>query len=163
MSDEQKEERKTLIANNKAWASAETVRREWLATLLSRKTLPKDAAVVIATGLTVSRGAVGTAIERGNSLAHGLFGIDRAEYWGPDKLATLVEESPTKAQHVTLAIVLGGIESAASKETWRHPSAVMATYFRQLAAWGYALSEVEQLVTADSASDTAEDNKAFEE
>jgi ParB family chromosome partitioning protein len=163
MNDEQKEERKTLIANNKAWASAETVRREWLATLLSRKTLPKDAAVAIATGLTVYRGVVGTAIERGNSLAHGLFGIDRADYWGPDKLATLVDEAPTKAQHVTLAIVLGGIESATSKETWRHPSAAMATYFRQLAAWGYALSEVEQLVTADSASDPADDSEAFDE
>ena len=31
MTDEQKAERKELIANNKEWDAAETVRREWLA------------------------------------------------------------------------------------------------------------------------------------
>ncbi|GAA1961889.1 ParB/RepB/Spo0J family partition protein [Microbacterium deminutum] len=55
MTKEQKEERRTLIANNKAWASAETVRREWLATFLSRKTLPKDAAAWVAHALTYHR------------------------------------------------------------------------------------------------------------
>ncbi|QNE36843.1 hypothetical protein [Leifsonia shinshuensis] len=29
MTDEERAERRTLIANNKAWASAEIVRREW--------------------------------------------------------------------------------------------------------------------------------------
>ena len=40
MTDEQKAERRTLIANDKAWASAEVVRREWLTEFLSRKTMP---------------------------------------------------------------------------------------------------------------------------
>ena len=153
MSDEQKEERKTLIANNKAWASAETVRREWLASLLSRKTLPKDAGVVIATGLTAYRSITGTAIERGNLLAHQFFGIDRADYWGTDKLAPLVTEAPTKSQHIILAVVLGGMESATSKETWRHPSAPMRDYFQHLSDWGYVLSEVEQLVLGENPTD----------
>jgi ParB family transcriptional regulator, chromosome partitioning protein len=156
MTDEQKEERKTLIANNKAWASAETVRREWLASFLSRKTLPKDAGVVIATGLTAYRSITGTAIEKGNQLAHQFFGIDRADYWGPDKLAQLVAESPTKAQHITLAVVLGGMESATSKETWRHPSAPMRDHFQHLADWGYVLSEVEQLVIGENPTDEAD-------
>jgi len=156
MSDEQKEERKALIANNKAWASAETVRREWLASFLSRKTLPKDAGVVIATGLTAYRAITGTAIDRGSLLAHQFFGIDRADYWGPDKLAQLVAESPTKAQHITLAVVLGGMESATSKETWRHPSTPMRDYFQHLADWGYVLSEVEQLVLGDNPTDEAD-------
>lgn len=38
---EKSAERKALIANNKAWTAAETVRREWLATFLSRKTPPR--------------------------------------------------------------------------------------------------------------------------
>ena len=76
MTDEQKAERRTLIANNKAWASAEVVRREWLTTLLSRKTLPKDAAVVIAKGLTIHRQAISTATRDGNELAHQLLGIE---------------------------------------------------------------------------------------
>jgi ParB family chromosome partitioning protein len=156
MTDEQKTERKTLIANNKAWASAETVRREWLASFLSRKTLPKDAGVVIANGLTAYRSITGTAIEKGNLLAHQFFGIDRADYWGPDKLAGLVVESPTKAQHVILSVVLGGLESATSKETWRHPSTPMRAYFERLAVWGYTLSEVEQLVISDNPTDEAD-------
>ena len=52
---EKSAERKALIANNKAWTAAETVRREWIATVLSRKTLPKDADQGIALGLTAHR------------------------------------------------------------------------------------------------------------
>lgn len=146
MTDEQKDERKTLIANNKAWASAEVVRREWLAEFLSRKTLPKDATQAITVGLTVHHSMVGKAIQNGNVLAHTLLGMKRANYWDADKLAALVEKTPTKAQHVSLAIVLAGIEDSTSKETWRYPNAHNARYFEQLAAWGYGLSDVERIV-----------------
>ena len=156
MTDEQKAERKTLIANNKAWASAETVRREWVAQFLSRKTLPKDAAKVIAQGLTVHRRDVGNAASNGNTLAHVLLGIERGGYWDGDKLNALVEHSPAKAQHVSLAVVLGGIEDSTSKNTWRYPEASKAAYFQQLAAWGYGLSEVEQIVVAATDSEVAE-------
>lgn len=160
MTDEQKAERRTLIANNKAWASAQVVRREWLTTLLSRKTLPKDTAAVIATGLTVHRQAVSLATRDGNTLAHELLGIGRGGYWEADKLAALVEQTPDKAQHVALAVVLGAIENVTSKQTWRHPSPTDRAYFTQLAAWGYGLSEVEQIVTTaneDTTADYAED------
>jgi ParB family chromosome partitioning protein len=158
MTDEQKAERRTLIANNKAWASAEVVRREWLAALVNRKQLPKGAAQVITSGLTTHRQSVGTAVRDGSALAHAFLGVDRASYGEPDKLAALVDETPMKAQHVALAIVLGGIESSITKETWRHPSHTAAVYFQQLATWGYGLSEVEQIVTGDQTpkSDPAE-------
>ncbi|PPF66625.1 chromosome partitioning protein [Clavibacter michiganensis] len=149
MTDEQKAERRTLIANNKAWASAETVRREWLAALVNRKQLPKGAAQVITSGLTTHRQSVGTAVRDGSTLAHVFLGVARASYGEPDRLAALVDETPTKAQHVALAIVLGGIEASITKETWRHPSHTAAVYFQQLATWGYGLSEVEQIVTGD--------------
>ncbi|NEN07702.1 ParB/RepB/Spo0J family partition protein [Diaminobutyricibacter tongyongensis] len=152
MSDEQKAERRTLIANNKAWASAETVRREWVATLLSRKTLPKDVAVVIANGLTIHRQAVSAATRDGNPLAHVLLGIEQPGYAEPDKLAGSVEHTPAKAQQVSLAIVLGACESVTSKQSWRYPNRTDAAYLAQLAAWGYSLSEVEQIVTASQAS-----------
>lgn len=156
MTDDEKAERKTLIANNKAWASAEVVRREWLAQFLSRKTLPKDAGRVIAEGLTVHRREVGTAATNGNTFAHILMGIERGGFWDADKLAALVEHSPVKAQHVTLAVVLGGIEDSTSKQTWRYPEPSKALYFAQLAAWGYSLSEVEQIVVdAATAADAA--------
>ena len=167
MTDEQKAERRTLIANNKAWTSAETVRREWLTTFLTRKTLPKDAGRVIASGLTVHRRDVGVAVTNGNTLAHTLLGIERDTYPGGDRIAALVEHNPTKAQHVAQAIVLAGIEDSTSRDTWRYPSAEKAAYFTQLAAWGYTLSDVEQIVIgitdtgpADHADDPASTDDA---
>jgi ParB/RepB/Spo0J family partition protein len=155
MTDEQKAERRTLIANNKAWASAEAVRREWLAALVNRKQLPKGAAQMIAAGLTVHRNSVGTAVRDGNVLAHEFLGVERGSYWDADKLAALVDETPTKAQHVALAVVLGGIESSITRQTWRSPSHAAAVYFQQLATWGYGLSEVEQIVVDAKAGTTA--------
>lgn len=146
MTDEQKAERKTLIANNKAWTSAETVRREWLATFLSRKTLPKDAAQFIAQGLTVHGLNVGSAARDGNSLAHTLMGVERGGYYDRNKLSGIVEATPSKAQHVALAVVLGGIEASTSKLSWRNPSYRDGLYFTKLAEWGYTLSDVEQII-----------------
>lgn len=154
MTDKQKADRITLIANNKAWASAEVVRRAWLTEFLSRKTLPKDAGTLIAQGLTMHRREVGGAATNGNTLAHTLLGIESGGYWDADKLTALLDHSPTKSQHVALAVVLGGIEDSTSKETWRYPSVIKALYFEQLAAWGYGLSEVEQIAATTAATVT---------
>ncbi|MGN6759838.1 MAG: ParB/RepB/Spo0J family partition protein [Leifsonia sp.] len=151
MTDEQKAERRSLIANNKAWVSAEAVRREWLTSLLSRKALPKDAVVVIARALTIHRQAVSAATREGNELAHQLLGLDPSGYFEADKLATLIEQTPAKAQHVALAVALGACESVTSMQTWRSPSPTDADYFTQLATWGYGLSDVERIVTGESA------------
>ena len=145
MTEEQKVERRTVIAGNKAWDAAETVRRDWLATFLTRKTLPKDAGHAIARGLTTHRSVVGTAIERGNTVALTLLGLERHGY-GSDPLADLLATSPTNAQHVSLAVILGGIEDSTSRNTWRRPSTADADYFGQLAAWGYPLSDIEQQI-----------------
>ena len=159
MTDEQKAERRELIANNKAWASAEVVRMEWLTTFLGRKTLPKDTALFVARALTTHRSSVSDAMSRGNGLAHSLLGLDHdGSMWSGDKLAAYVQANPSKAGHVTLAVVLAGIESHTSKDTWRRPTRDMSAYFGQLTAWGYAASDVEQIVidhdttSADSGS-----------
>ena len=112
------------------------VRREWLTEFLTRKTLPKDASTVIAQGLTTDRRDGASAAERGNDLAHTLLGIERGDYWDTDKLDAYLERSPTKPQHVSLAVVRGGIESSTSKNTWRYPDPTKAAYLAQLAAWG---------------------------
>jgi ParB family chromosome partitioning protein len=158
MTDEQKAERRTLITNNKAWASAEVVRREWLTTLLSRKTLPKDTAIVIAEGLTIHRQAVSSATRDGNELAHSLLGLEPSGYFEADKLAALIEQTPAKAQHIALAIVLGACESVTSKQTWRSPSPTDTAYFTQLASWGYGLSDVEQIITGQPGGATDSDD-----
>lgn len=163
MTDEQKTERRELISSNKAWASAETVRREWLTTFLGRKTLPKDAGLFVARGLTSTRSAVADAMSRGNSLAHALLGIEHdGSMWSGDRLAALVEANPGKAATVTLAVVLAGIESHTSKDTWRHPTSDMSAYFSQLTAWGYAASEVEQIVIDHTTLADARDAEGVE-
>jgi len=145
MTEEQKAERKTLIANNKAWDSAETVRREWLGEFLTRKTLPKDAPQFIARGLTLHHSTVGTGLQQTNSLAHKLMGVEQSSYYSPDALGAIVEKTPTKALHVALAVVLGGIEESTNRWSWRSPSAHTAAYLNQIEAWGYTLSDVERI------------------
>ncbi len=147
---EKSAERKALIANNKAWTAAETVRREWIATFLSRKTLPKDADRVIALGLTAHRFSVSSAMSGGNDLAHTFLAVERPSGYRMDALAALVEANPGKARLVALAVVLAGAEAGTSKESWRRGDERAAALFRQLAAWGYALSPVEQIVTGDT-------------
>lgn len=147
MTDEQKAERRTLIANNKAWDSAEVVRREWLSAFLARKTLPKDAAAFIATGLTQHRVDVSSALAAGNSFAGVLLGLEKPEGWGPSPLDGYAEQTGKHA-HVTLAVVLAGMELALGRHTWRNPDSRSARYLAQIEAWGYALSDVEQVVAS---------------
>lgn len=142
MTDEEKAERKTLVANNKEWAAAESVRREWVATFLARKTLPKDAMSVVATLLATGGYDLGHSIGHGNSQAHEFLGIERSH---GDKLAEYLTAHPTRAAHVAVAIVLGGIEQQTSRENWRYPRPEKAAYFKALNAWGYPLSPVEQM------------------
>ncbi|PPG79306.1 chromosome partitioning protein [Rathayibacter sp. AY1D2] len=150
-------ERRILLANNRAWIAAETVRRDWITTLLSRKTLPKDAERVIALGLTAHRSSVSGGMGNGNALAHTLLGVTQPSGYHADALAPLVEANPAKARLVALAVVLAGQEANTSKESWRRGDARAAAHFRQLAAWGYALSPVEQVVTGDTTAADAAD------
>jgi len=49
MSEEQKAERRTVVANNRNWDSAEKVRRSWLAdAFLTRTSPPKNAETFVA-------------------------------------------------------------------------------------------------------------------
>ncbi|WP_316290369.1 ParB/RepB/Spo0J family partition protein [Clavibacter michiganensis] len=166
--EEQKAERRQVVANNKAWDSAEVVRRKFLAALVTRKALPKDAARVIAAGLTTHRHAVGRAVQEGSALAHELLGVKGESGYYSDALGQYAAATPTKAQHVALAVVLGGIEASTGRQSWRSPDDTTAAYLRQLAAWGYALSEVEQIITdldekRRAARDTANAADAAEE
>ena len=153
MTDEQKAERKTLIANNKAWDSAEAVRREWLTDFLARKTLPKDAAQFVAVALSAYRTTVAGGLSKGNRLAATLLGLDAQESeWGASPIDPIAATQPARAGHVAVAVVLGAIEDSTGRHTWRNPGRDAVAYFEQIAAWGYALSDVEQIVTGGLAS-----------
>jgi len=143
MTDEQKAERKELIANNKAWDAAEVVRREWVASLLGRKTLPKDAPVFVAQALTRHRF---TMNQDAQEHAYAFLGIERTYGTrGQNALAELAERNPAKAGFVALSVALSAFENAANREWHRQKPAEAATYLSQLATWGYHLSAVEKL------------------
>lgn len=51
---------------------------------------------------------------------------------------------------------LGGIQASTSTTTWRHPEVIYVHHFKQLAAWGYGLSEVKQIVVDATVPGAAE-------
>lgn len=154
MTDDQKAERKVLIANYKAWVSAEVVRREWLTGFLGRKTLPEDAGFFVASALTAHRTTVASGLSGGNRLAASLLSLDAQHLgWGQSPIDPIAESHPGRAGHVTLAVVLGAIEANTGKHCWRQPSRTARAYFGQIAAWGYPLSEVEQIAVGTKEAD----------
>lgn len=154
MTEEEKAARRTLIANNKAWKSAETVRREWLAKFLGRKRLPNDALPYAASVFASETSLLSDVSRNAHALAEKVMGY--AHHWGQHPLATLATDTPTKAGHVVIALALGLIEDSTSTSTWRNPGQRDADYFGRLAAWGYHLSEVERIVTGETPDDPDE-------
>lgn len=144
MDEKAKAERKTVIARNRAWKSAETVRREWLATFLSRKTPPKGAAAYVAAELARGQHMLRRAMERGHEYAATLLS---AETSNPRQSVAVLagKASDPQAQVIALGLVLGAVEDSTGTHTWRNPDDAVKRYFAFLAANGYTLSEVERI------------------
>ena len=104
--------------------------------------------------LTRHRATIGRELGDGNGLAATFLGLEAtASYWKPTAVEEYAAAHPAKALHVAVAVTLGGIEASTSKGTWRSPSRLDGLYFEQLAAWGYGLSEVEQIVVDGGQAD----------
>jgi hypothetical protein len=145
--EEAKTQRRRVIANNKAWRSAETVRRDWLTTFLARKTAPKGTQRFVLGQLALSDWRLCNKISQGHLLACHLLGIEA----GHDSMsAAMTAASEGRAQVIALAIVLGAYEDHMSVDTWRHPSDFDRTYLRTLVEWGYQLSEIEETVLSET-------------
>jgi len=140
-------DRRDVIASNKAWASAETVRREWLRTFVTRKTAPKTAVAFIAAAVVAGDYALRDAWVSGHEFAHGLFGLEQPAGYASARtqvLAGLLEGvTDARAQMITLALVLAAYEAATSNLSWRTVNTDTARYLRYLEANGYTLSTVE--------------------
>lgn len=136
-----KAERREVIDNNKAWASAETVRREWVAQFLTRKTAPKDAAPFIARALA-NGWAGGCEVDH-----QGVAGM--LSTLGVDASPEAVEKaSQSRALVLVLARVLAAFERQTNRNDWRTRNASTREYLTWIATQGYDLSEVEQRATA---------------
>jgi ParB family chromosome partitioning protein len=154
----QKRERRIVVNLNKLGAAATEVRREFVKTLLSRKTLPKGAATFVADALV--RDSYLLTQHDGPGTAAELLGIDAAAIH--TAVSGLPEGSDNRALVITLGLVLGCLEARCGKDAWRNPAPVRepgedriyygrgvtsGDYLRVLVANGYALSPVEQVVT----------------
>ncbi len=144
--EEMKAERRNVVANNKAWRSAETVRRDWLRTFLTRKTPPKGSAVFIATEIARADHSVRRAFESGHRLGRDLLSIGTSTGRGEQPSVT-EGASEARAQVLTLGMILAAYEDSTDVHTWRNPRAAITAYFTFLAANGYTLSDVETLLT----------------
>ena len=152
-----------MITNNKAWRSAEVVRREWLAGFLSRRTVPAGAEALIARAVIGCEYTLGHALQHGHTLLPDLLGVTPTEnaslgyYGNRATLARIIEQAttPKAATMRTLAAVLASWEERSGTHTWRNPSAWDAAVIGALTGWGYPASDVEQLLVAaaDSGAD----------
>ncbi|MEJ5914252.1 hypothetical protein, partial [Pseudokineococcus sp. 1T1Z-3] len=135
-------ERRDVIESNRAWASAETVRRDWLRAFATRKSAPKDAPQFITTTL-LDGWALSKARESGHRLACDLLGADSSGY---GRRPVLLDERTTgpRAQVITLVLLLAAAEEATGKHSWRNVSADTARYLHWIEAQGYTLSDVER-------------------
>jgi ParB family chromosome partitioning protein len=147
-------QRREVIANNRAWRSAETVRREWLREFLARKTPPRGAEQVIARAVLTGQTSLWRAMSEGHPHLLALLGLDAAT--GHRTLwRDLLDQprDPKAAAMLTLGAVLAAWEQASGVHTWRQPDPWDRAVMTALNGWGYQPSTVEQLLLADAATE----------
>ncbi|MGH3465984.1 MAG: hypothetical protein ACRDP9_31320 [Kribbellaceae bacterium] len=147
--EQAREQRRFVIAHNKAWTSATEVRRLWLAEWLTRKTPPKGTAVFVA-GMIAAHPDLLPDID-GNHLAAEWLG-QPAGYGRSQDLADLIGNSDDRrAQVLTLALVLAACEAHVAKDTWRRDGTTdwHGPYLRFVGEHGYGLAEVEEYAASD--------------
>ncbi|QTJ71285.1 ParB N-terminal domain-containing protein (plasmid) [Rhodococcus sp. ZPP] len=145
-----RKERRQVIALNKQAVAATTVRRDFLRTLLTRKTPPKSAAKFVAATLAADPRLL-TEHKAGEVVGEilGNSGIATSE-----ALVTMVDKaSDNRAQVITLALVLAGLEARMVKDAWRWRPQGSAGYFAFLAENGHTLTEVEEVIARTRTAD----------
>jgi ParB family chromosome partitioning protein len=170
----ERRERRKVIALNKLGEAAGVVRRQFLTTLLSRKTPPKGAGVFVADSL--ARDAHLLVEHHGQGVTAAILGLQPKggeEGAAIRKLVTdLPDNGDARAQVIILAIVLGALESRTPKDAWRHPEPIRdntearwsyghrmtsGDLLRYLADNGYTLSPIEQVITGNREADEVYD------
>ena len=145
-----REQRRVTIANNKAWRSAETVRRRHLKQWLATATLKAPAARWIVAEL--AHGGLHRPREAAE-LARELVGADygkapNAPRWNQPPTSPPTRVNAARAHTLAAGLVLADMELGTSTESWRssHPGSRTSRYLTFLTdQTGYTLSDVEKL------------------
>ncbi|MGO4591831.1 ParB/RepB/Spo0J family partition protein [Paenarthrobacter sp. 2TAF44] len=144
MTEEQKAERKTLIANNKAMESATTVRREFVKTLLAKKQAPKGWQYFTIHALTHHSETASYDAKVAAQMVSAKTDGEKSWAWNP--LRDHVAKSTARPEFSLIALVCAGCEKTIAKDSWRNPFQSHRDYLNQLVTWGYTPSEVEQII-----------------
>ena len=151
-------ERRQIIENNKAWRSSETVRRDWMATFVTRKSPPKGAEALIAEAVMTGHHSLSKAMEHSHPMLFTLLGVKTTPgYYGPRQDVQNIlakQHTPKAATLLTLNAVLAAWENTTGTHTWRNPTAWDARILSALTEWGYEASEVEKLLLTEDVEDT---------
>jgi ParB family chromosome partitioning protein len=149
MSDEQKAERRTVIANNKAMKAANEVRRKWLVTLFARKSI-KGAARFVAETMVSRPHFIGRWVQKDAPLLDDLLGTKTNRH---DLAIVPASANDPRCIVYALAAIAAAHENEITHETWRHNDSSTARWFQFLRAVGYDLDPVEQMVIDKIAQD----------
>lgn len=162
-----RQERRRVIANNKAWASAEVVRREWLRAFFTRKTPPKGAEALICEAVVGAETTLSKALDHAHPQLRELLSLEDGPAYGSGRttVRTLASEPTTvkAAVMTTLAAVVAAWEDSIGKHTWRNPTRWDRRMLAALTQWGYEPSEVESLLTAPESNDAETGNNGGED
>ncbi len=108
---------------------------------------PKGAGTFLATTLATTLATDPETVTRigGNYLAATLLGVATGQYGrSSDLTAAIAKASDTRAQVLTLVLVLAGYDNYLSREDWRTVRQSPRRYLTYLASLGYSLSDVER-------------------
>lgn len=136
-----KAERALVVANNKAWSSAEAVRRAWVREFATLKKAPAGSAGFLAETLLTDRVVVSSY--RVPDMLADLLGVDRTKA----SAAKLLTGGEGRALVVAVATVAACYEAEImTKDAWRGDGTTNAVgrYLRFLESAGYGLSDVEK-------------------
>jgi ParB family chromosome partitioning protein len=146
--EEQKVERRQVVANNKAWDSAELVRRSFVADLLHRRSTPKGTLRFVTEMLLLDPSVATAGDDRDLDRVLGHDEPTPGDWWSRPAATALLEQATpdSRLPMLILAQVAAGIEATTGRSAWRTPSDRLARYLGFLESVGYGVSEVERLV-----------------
>jgi ParB family transcriptional regulator, chromosome partitioning protein len=152
--EEQKTERRVVVANNKAWDAAEEVRRAFVTDLLHRRSTPKGTLRFVTETLLLDPGVATSGDDRDLDTVLGHEEATAGEHWSRPAATALLAQPTSDARlpMLLLAQVAAGIEATTGRASWRSPSERLARYFGYLESVGYGVSEVERLVFGEKSN-----------